>query len=215
MDRTPNACQHSALLRGACVGRFARIPALPSPILSGLGVALALALLATGCTTGPGEWIRNGFKVGPNYCRPPAPVADQWIDSEDPLVQPQAADYSYWWGVFDDPVLNELVEAAYEQNLPLKVAGMRILEARSQLGVATGNLFRLNPYAAYAEAWAFTFFLVETEPQKYVRYLKRTASRPPFKDYTPAERTADFTAVFGDNWAMLEARFLRYMARVE
>jgi len=141
MDRNPNARQHSALSRGACVGRFAKMRALPRPALRALGVALALALLATGCTTGPEEWIRNGFKVGPNYCRPPAPVADQWIDSEDPLVQAQAADYSDWWGVFDDPALNELVEAAYEQNLPLKVAGMRILEARSQLGVATGNLF--------------------------------------------------------------------------
>ena len=81
--------------------------------------------------------------------------------------------------------------------------------------VATDNLFRLNPGAAYAEAWAFTFFLVETEPQKYVRYLKRTASRPPFEDYTPAERTADFTAIFGGDWAMLDARFLRYMAGIK
>jgi len=141
MDRKPNACQHSALLRGACVGRFAKIRVLPRPALRALGVALALALLATGCTTGPGEWIRNGFKVGPNYCRPRAPVADQWIDTEDPHVQAQAADYGHWWGVFDDPVLNELVEAAYEQNLPLKIAGMRILEARAQLGRATGDLF--------------------------------------------------------------------------
>ncbi|HUT90776.1 MAG TPA: efflux transporter outer membrane subunit [Thermoguttaceae bacterium] len=114
---------------------------MPRPALRALGVALALALLATGCTTGPGEWIRNGFKVGPNYCRPRAPVADQWIDTEDPHVQAQAADYGHWWGVFDDPVLNELVEAAYEQNLPLKIAGMRILEARAQLGRATGDLF--------------------------------------------------------------------------
>lgn len=41
MDRKPNACQYSALSRGACVGRFAEIPALPSPILCALWVALA------------------------------------------------------------------------------------------------------------------------------------------------------------------------------
>ena len=44
--------------------------------------------------------------------------------------------------------------------------------------VASDDLFRVNPAAAYAEAWAMSFFLVETEPDKYVRYLKRTASRP-------------------------------------
>jgi hypothetical protein len=68
--------------------------------------------------------------------------------------------------------------------------------------------------AAYAESWAFSFFLVETEPQKYLECLKRTASRPPFQEYTAGERTADFTAIFGSDWRMLEARFLRFMAEV-
>lgn len=84
-----------------------------------------------------------------------------------------------------------------------------------QLMVGSDKLFRLNPTIAYAEAWAFTFFLSETEPGKYVRYLKLTASRPPFSDYSPAERMADFKSVFGDDWRMLEARFLRFMAGVE
>src|SRR5215210_3154082 len=35
-------------------------------------------LLSSGC--GLGEWARNGFKVGPNYKTPPAPIASQWID---------------------------------------------------------------------------------------------------------------------------------------
>lgn len=78
--------------------------------------------------------------------------------------------------------------------------------------VAGDDLFRVNPGAAYAEAWAMSFFLVESEPAKYVRYLKRTASRPPFAPYTAAQRTADFTAVFGGDWRMLEARLLRFMA---
>jgi hypothetical protein len=80
--------------------------------------------------------------------------------------------------------------------------------------VASDDLFRANPMAAYAESWAFSFFLVETEPQKYLECLKRTASRPPFQEYTAGERTADFTAIFGSDWRMLEARFLRFMAEV-
>jgi hypothetical protein len=80
--------------------------------------------------------------------------------------------------------------------------------------VASDELFGSNPGAAYAEAWAMTFFLVETEPAKYVRYLKLTAARPAFQQYTAAERIADFVAVFGGNWRMLEARFLRFMEGV-
>jgi hypothetical protein len=80
--------------------------------------------------------------------------------------------------------------------------------------VASDDLFRISPGAAYAEAWAFTFFLEETVPSKYVAYLKRTAARPPFQEYSTTERIADFTAIFGTDWRMLEAQFLRFMAAV-
>jgi hypothetical protein len=75
--------------------------------------------------------------------------------------------------------------------------------------VASDDVFRVNPGAAYAEAWAMTFFLVETEPRKYVEYLQRTAARQPFAKYSSAARTAEFTAIFGSDWRMLEARLLR------
>ncbi|MFV1966634.1 MAG: efflux transporter outer membrane subunit [Pirellulaceae bacterium] len=101
----------------------------------------ALTMLFVGCATGPAEWVRNGFRVGPNYARPPAPVSENWLDADEPHVLSQATDYSDWWAVFDDPVLDHLIGTAYEQNLPLKIAGMRVLEARSRLGVASGNLF--------------------------------------------------------------------------
>ncbi|MFH1919285.1 MAG: efflux transporter outer membrane subunit [Planctomycetota bacterium] len=102
-------------------------------------MAIAVCLFA-GCTS-TRQWWQNGLKVGPNYGRPPAPVADEWIDAGDPNVKSEATDYSYWWTVFNDPVLNELIYTAYEQNLPLKKAGLRILEARAQRGIAAGNLF--------------------------------------------------------------------------
>jgi NodT family efflux transporter outer membrane factor (OMF) lipoprotein len=35
-------------------------------------------------------------------------------------------------------VLNALIDTAYNQNLPLQIAGLRIFEARAQLGIATG-----------------------------------------------------------------------------
>ncbi len=99
---------------------------------------LALLLLA-GCT-GPVEYVRNGFKVGPNYKKPPAPVAKQWIDAGDMRVRSDTADLSKWWTAFNDPVLNSLICFASQQNLSLRVAGWRVLEARAQLGIDIGNL---------------------------------------------------------------------------
>ena len=46
-----------------------------------------------------------------------------------------------WWQTFNDPVLDSLVASAYQQNLSLRVAGLRILEARAQRAIAAGELF--------------------------------------------------------------------------
>jgi NodT family efflux transporter outer membrane factor (OMF) lipoprotein len=101
---------------------------------------LASAMALCGCS-GPLEYIHNGFKVGPNYKRPPAPVADQWIDALDPRVRSEEPDDRHWWTVFHDPVLSDLVLTAYNQNLTLREAGWRVLQARAALGVSIGELF--------------------------------------------------------------------------
>jgi NodT family efflux transporter outer membrane factor (OMF) lipoprotein len=105
-------------------------------------IGLACVLLSSGCvTTGPLDYIRNGFKVGPNYCRPPAPVAEQWIETGSPNVQSRHLQYADWWSVFKDPTLNSLIATAYEQNLNLRIAGTRVLQARAQQAIAAGNIF--------------------------------------------------------------------------
>src|SRR2546421_8902554 len=97
-------------------------------------------LVNAGCLlTGPGEWYHNGFKVGPNYCRPPAPVADEWIEAKNASVQNRHL--QDWWQVFQDATLNSLVGAAYEQNLNLRIVGTRVLEARAQQAIAVGSFF--------------------------------------------------------------------------
>jgi NodT family efflux transporter outer membrane factor (OMF) lipoprotein len=60
--------------------------------------------------------------------------------AESPITTQAEAD-SLWWKVFNDPVLDRLVEQAYRQNLSLQVAGLRIAEARAKLGVAFGRQF--------------------------------------------------------------------------
>jgi NodT family efflux transporter outer membrane factor (OMF) lipoprotein len=101
---------------------------------------LSPALLACGCTS-LSEFVHNGFKVGPNYERPPAPLAQAWIDASNPGVKSVSGDYSAWWTVFGDPVLDDLVRTAYAQNVTLRVAGTRVLEARAQRAIAVGTLF--------------------------------------------------------------------------
>ncbi|MGR9106737.1 MAG: efflux transporter outer membrane subunit [Gammaproteobacteria bacterium] len=89
--------------------------------------------------------ILNGCTLGPDFTKPEAPIADQWVQHKDPAIEQQpSVDYSEWWKVFGDPVLSSLVEKAFHQNLNLQIAGLRILEARAQLGIAIGNQYPQN-----------------------------------------------------------------------
>lgn len=111
---------------------------------------VALAISSLGCHLPGGDlrsWWRNGLKVGPNYCPPAAPVASEWIDYASPRVKSEEQALSNWWTVFNDPTLTSLIETAYQQNLTLREAGARILEARAQLGIARGNLFPQDQFA--------------------------------------------------------------------
>jgi hypothetical protein len=77
--------------------------------------------------------------------------------------------------------------------------------------ISSDRRFDGDTQNAYAEAWALSFFLVETEPRKYTQYLQRLAAIPAFADRTAAQRIGDFTAIFGDNLPLLEARFTRFI----
>lgn len=75
--------------------------------------------------------------------------------------------------------------------------------------------FRSDVEGAYAEAWALSFYLCETQPRLYGEYLAKTAQRPPFGDYPASERMADFQQVFGTDMKMFETKFLRFMEDVK
>ena len=114
---------------------------LRSAAVRAYGTLLIGVLLLSGCTTSLSQWWHNGLKVGPQYARPPAPVADKWIDSADPRIKSEPAQDCAWWTVFNDSTLNGLIETAYQQNLDLRAAGTRILQSRAQRNIAIGNLF--------------------------------------------------------------------------
>lgn len=85
--------------------------------------------------------VLGGCAVGPKFTKPEASVPEGWGARNDPRIATQAAADSQWWKAFGDPTLDRLVDLASRQNLSLQISGLRIMEARAQLGVATGRQY--------------------------------------------------------------------------
>jgi NodT family efflux transporter outer membrane factor (OMF) lipoprotein len=88
----------------------------------------ASVVLFSACTT-----------LGPDFKTPPADLETTWGQQAHALSTGETS--GDWWSVFNDPVLDRLVQLAYQQNLPLQIAGLRIFEARAQLGIAIGQQY--------------------------------------------------------------------------
>lgn len=95
---------------------------------AGMLPCAALVLALAGCTT-----------VGPDFVAPQAPLPEAWQQADSAAVTRKAAEQARWWEAFGDPMLDRLVELAYQNNFNLKIAGLRVLEARAQLGIAVGT----------------------------------------------------------------------------
>src|ERR1700757_4192837 len=83
----------------------------------------------------------GGCMVGPDFSSPSTPVADKWLEGGNASVDTHNQNYRDWWTVFHDPVLDRLIETAYNQNLTLVSAGTRVLQARAELGGAMGEFY--------------------------------------------------------------------------
>ncbi len=79
--------------------------------------------------------------VGPDFIKPEAQVEDTWQQVDADKVNTSQSVNSEWWKAFNDPVLDSLIDKAYQENLTLQIAGIRVLEARAQLGIAVGNSY--------------------------------------------------------------------------
>ncbi len=105
--------------------------ARPIRLITDVFAKLCLALAGAACN------------VGPEFARPNVSLNADWSGKGDPRLATGDADPA-WWRTFGDPALDELIELAYHQNLPLQIAGLRILEARAQLGFAIGQQYPTN-----------------------------------------------------------------------
>ena len=96
---------------------------------------VAICLLASACT-----------KVGPDFAHPEVPWLERWSAGRlqatvgDGVAQAEAS-VDDWWRNFDDPVLDALVAEAQLKNRNVRTAGLRIMEARAQLGIAGSGLY--------------------------------------------------------------------------
>jgi NodT family efflux transporter outer membrane factor (OMF) lipoprotein len=85
--------------------------------------------------------VFGGCAVGPDFVKPETKVNENWSQKDNPQIATQSAVDSQWWKTFNDPKLDQLIQMAYQQNLPLQVAGLRILESRARLGIAVGGQY--------------------------------------------------------------------------
>ena len=102
-----------------------RLPVFHSPLLLPV-LALAVALALGGCM------------VGPDYRQPQVEVMNKYR-FDDKTSRDIAG--SVWWEQFRDPIMNELITTALEENKDIRVAAARIEEFQGRYGATRSALF--------------------------------------------------------------------------
>ncbi len=87
--------------------------------------------------------------LGPDYQQPDIDWLAQWqptvynqnkhnLQTSNPIEQ---REIQFWWRLFNDPLLNKLIEEARHKNHSLRIAGLRIFESRALLAIANSTLY--------------------------------------------------------------------------
>jgi len=80
----------------------------------------------------------TGCMMGPNYQRPQVDTPQTWrFDEKEAKDVANTA----WWEQFNDPVLNELIQAALKGNKDIKIAAARVEQFAGQYGTTRAALF--------------------------------------------------------------------------
>ena len=90
-------------------------------------LAIAISTALAGCAS-----------VGPDYQRPETPTPEQWRIN---IQQANDLANTRWWEQFQDPVLNELIQIALQENKDVKIAAARIEEFMGRYGVTRSSQF--------------------------------------------------------------------------
>lgn len=108
------------------------MPATPALLIHPGHLLLLGALSLGGC-----------LRLGPDFQPPAEAWSKQWQSPalEQASERGTLPDLRQWWQVFADPVLDRLISDAEARNSSLKIAGLRVLEARAQLGIADSGRY--------------------------------------------------------------------------
>lgn len=136
-----------------------REPVYMNEITSHSRIVVSCALIAV-------SLLISGCMVGPSFSKPVTPTPEAWLENAEESVSTESSDQREWWKTFGDPALERLIEKAYADNQALEIAGLRVYEARAQLGFAVGTLY---PQAFSVRASADNIELSENaEPLSYL-----------------------------------------------
>ena len=155
----------------------------------------ALSLGAGGCT------------VGPNYERPKLEPPAQHRSAPAAPAPESVADLN-WWQLFQDPALQTLIREGIANNLDLRIASARVVEARALAGVAKSYL--------YPEIGAG--FGTTQEQRSRVGDPKLTKEQVPDRTYSNWALTGSLSweiDLFGRLRRNREAAFAQYLASEE
>ena len=106
-----------------------------------IAILSVVALAFAGCT------------VGPNYTRPTVDTPPSWRVTEE---QARNVADNAWWGQFGDPVLDNLIRVALQENLDLQIAAARIDEFAGRYGFVRADLYPQVGVDAFAGRQRFT-----------------------------------------------------------
>ncbi len=94
----------------------------------------------------------SGCMLGPKYQRPNVEIPDSYrlAATADSTINLK------WWELFDDPLLNSLINTALTENQDIRIAANRIEQARIMLGYTRADQFPIIGYDAGASRGNFT-----------------------------------------------------------
>jgi len=87
-----------------------------------------------------GLWL-FGCTVGPDYVEPEFDMPAEWSGAVEGGLADGQADVGRWWAVFNDPVLDSLIERAVAANHDLRIAEARLRQSRARWEGASSDFW--------------------------------------------------------------------------
>ncbi|MEA3131664.1 MAG: hypothetical protein QOF46_3459 [Paraburkholderia sp.] len=83
------------------------------------------------------------IRLGPDFQTQREPWTEHWRSQaiEQATETRSQPDTRQWWQIFADPILERLIAEADANNAGVKIAGLRVMEARAQLGIAQSGRY--------------------------------------------------------------------------